>query len=191
LRSSGAANPPGDEDPSGDFLFPGGGRGSPSRVDLPFGRALEIGRTIALVFGIGVAVLLLAVIAAAVRDRFARRAGGVLVVAAAAPPGAASGGASGSGGPPDPEALARDGLFAEAIRALLALAVDGVARRRGSAFSAALTSREVLARAALEGGSKEALRSLVFAVERCLFGGAFAGRAEFEAARAAARSLAP
>lgn len=156
-------------------------------VELPVAGALAIGETIAIVFAIGVGVLALALVAAAVRDRFARRERGAEPVVVLPKGPRAAGGAP--GGPADPEALASAGLFAEAIRALLLLAVDDVARRRGSAFPAALTSREVLASAALAGDRAQALRGLVLAVERSLFGGAAAGRAEFESARDAARSV--
>lgn len=94
-------------------------------------------------------------------------------------------------GPPPTEdeviALARAGRFSEAIHLLLlrALARIGAARRGG--LSRALTSREVLRAAGVEGEAYRSLGDLVLAVERSHFGGRLTTQADFDASHDAYR----
>ena len=84
--------------------------------------------------------------------------------------------------PDDPELLAREGRFAEAIHALLLRALLELTRRTGSpAASPAATSREVLRGAGLAPDAKEALAPLVGAVEWMYFGRGTAGAEEYAA----------
>src|SRR5262245_9333178 len=80
----------------------------------------------------------------------------------------------------DPDVLARNGQFAEAIHALLLGALRELGRRAGSvAASPATTSREVLQSAVLAPETRAALRPLVTAVERVHFGWGQAGVEEY------------
>jgi hypothetical protein len=73
--------------------------------------------------------------------------------------------------PDDPEVLAQEGRFAEAIHALLLRALMELGRRTGSgAVPPASTSREVLKSASLGPAAREALVPLVGAVEWMYFG---------------------
>lgn len=72
---------------------------------------------------------------------------------------------------PDPEALAGEGRFGEAVHALLLHALVVLVRRRDVRLPVSLTSREVLAASGLEGAPRQALGELVAAVERFLFAG--------------------
>jgi hypothetical protein len=84
--------------------------------------------------------------------------------------------------PDDPELLAREGRFAEAIHALLLRALSELGRGTGSpAASPAATSREVLRSAGLAPDAKEALAPLVGAVEWMHFGRGTAGAEEYAA----------
>jgi hypothetical protein len=90
-------------------------------------------------------------------------------------------------GPPgeDAEALAAEGRYSDAIHALLL----GVLARRGG-LHPAWTSREALKRLRLEPTGREALGEIVALVERTLFGGLPATRADYESARARREAIA-
>jgi hypothetical protein len=80
----------------------------------------------------------------------------------------------------EPERLAREGRFAEAIHLLLLAALRDLDRRRaGAAGGPAWTSREVLRSAALSGEMKDLLAPLVATVERVHFGRAAAGPEDY------------
>ena len=72
---------------------------------------------------------------------------------------------------PDPDLLARDGQFAEAIHALLLRSLVLVSRRLGLTWPRSLTSREILHQGALPGEAREQLLKLVQRVEVHHFGG--------------------
>jgi len=81
---------------------------------------------------------------------------------------------------PDPDALARNGEYADAIHALLLHALERLIRSRKLVLPRSLTSRE----AATVLSNIEPLRRLVGAVERCRFGHDRPGPTEYdEAAR--------
>lgn len=84
---------------------------------------------------------------------------------------------------PDPEALAKEGRFAEAAHALLLRAIERVAASRPRS----LTAREVLASATP--ALRPALAPLVDAVERSRFGGRPLDGEKYAALRAAARGI--
>ena len=70
-----------------------------------------------------------------------------------------------------PARLAAEGRYAEAIHALLLLAIQRHASRLDPPPPESATSREVLRVLPLEGPAREALRELVAEVELSLFGG--------------------
>ena len=84
---------------------------------------------------------------------------------------------------PDPEALAAQGRFAEAIHILLLRALTELGRRGKGLVPDSLTSREILRRVHLPPGAGEALGELVRAVEISHFGGADTGRFDYEQCR--------
>lgn len=81
--------------------------------------------------------------------------------------------------PGDPEALAREGRFNEAVHALLLGLLLGIEAR----LSASWTSREIARRAELPERAAEPLSGLVSLVERGLFAGESLTAADFERAR--------
>jgi hypothetical protein len=83
---------------------------------------------------------------------------------------------------PDPDRLAGEGRWAEAVHALLLRAVDDVGRRAGR-LPPALTAREIAARAALADDARRALGALVAAGERAHFGGAAVGEPDYRSCR--------
>jgi len=70
---------------------------------------------------------------------------------------------------PDPEALAAEGRFGEAVHALLLHAVPLLDSRRRSPWPPGATGREMAAAVDLEGAPRRALALLVAAVEHFLF----------------------
>ncbi len=84
---------------------------------------------------------------------------------------------------PDPEALAAQERFAEAIHIYLLCALVELGRRGKGLVPDSLTSREILRRVHLPPGAGEALGELVRAVEISHFGGADAGRYDYERCR--------
>jgi hypothetical protein len=80
---------------------------------------------------------------------------------------------------PDHGRLAAKGRFADAIRALLAIAWADLERRTTAGFPPALTSREILSRAALPKSALPALLRLVRSVEATTFGGRDATDADY------------
>jgi hypothetical protein len=86
----------------------------------------------------------------------------------------------------DPDGLARQGRFAEAIHALLLRAIDELDAGRARP---ALTSRELLRRSRLGRDARDALGALVTAVEWGHFGAKPVGLADYEASLAAYRRL--
>lgn len=91
---------------------------------------------------------------------------------------------------PDPELLAREGRFGDAVHALLLHALAAVARRRRTPVPASWTSREVLRDLDLPAEPRGALGELVAAVERYLFAGLPLGADDWERCRGAYRRLA-
>jgi len=87
----------------------------------------------------------------------------------------------------DPEQLAAEGRFAEAIHELLLRALRGLARSIGG-LTRGLTSREILPRAPV-GAPRAALQELVAAVELHEFGAHELTARDFERCRAAAAAL--
>ncbi len=79
----------------------------------------------------------------------------------------------------EPERLAAQGLYDEAIHALLLLAIGAIARRPGGAAPRGLTSRELLRALPLDQAAAHALAALVTAVELTRFGGAAALEADY------------
>ena len=91
----------------------------------------------------------------------------------------------------DPDELARRGLFAEAVHALLVNAIALLRTEERVAMKPSMTSRELLACLELSGKRLEALRYLVAKVEISIFGGRDLDRAEYVAARGRFRELHP
>lgn len=83
------------------------------------------------------------------------------------------------------EALAGAGRFDEAVHVLLLRALDLLARQAGLTLPPSLTSREVLARLPLTPGARQALATLVEAVEVSRFGGRALNADAWQQARAA------
>ena len=79
------------------------------------------------------------------------------------------------------QVLARQGRFTEAIRLLLAAALEILRLRDGMALSVSLTSREILGRSPIAKRARGALSRLVLAVELSTFGGRAADRGGFDA----------
>jgi hypothetical protein len=131
---------------------------------------------------VGVLLLVLLLLGVTRRGGLAEERVAVPFVAS---PAAADPGAPFEGG--DPEALAAQGRFAEAIHALLLRALRGLARALGG-FARGLTSREILPRAPA-GAPRAALEELVGTVERHEFGAQPLSAADFERCRSAAALL--
>ncbi|HEU4537578.1 MAG TPA: hypothetical protein VFS00_25840 [Polyangiaceae bacterium] len=95
----------------------------------------------------------------------------------------------GEGGPPvaisRADALALEGRYEEAVRALFVAALAKVDLCADSALTSTRVSREVLDLSRLEGEVHEALGEFVVAVERTLFGGLAANAADYERCSAA------
>lgn len=131
---------------------------------------------------VGALLLLLLLLGVTRRGGLAEERAAVPIVA---PPAAVDPGAPFEGG--DPEALAAQGRFAEAIHALLLRALRGLARALGG-FARGLTSREIVPRAPA-GAPRAALEELVAAVERHEFGAQPLSAADFERCASAAALL--
>ena len=87
----------------------------------------------------------------------------------------------------DPDALAAEGRFAEAIHALLLRALRGLARSIGG-IARGLTSREIIPRSPA-GAARAALEELVGTVERHEFGAQPLSAADFQRCRSVAAAL--
>jgi hypothetical protein len=83
------------------------------------------------------------------------------------------------------DALARQGLFAEAIHHLLFRSVEDIANRRPALIQPALTSRELAAAAAIPGRAREPFAAIALLVERSLFGGRPVNEGDWRMAREA------
>jgi hypothetical protein len=83
------------------------------------------------------------------------------------------------------DALAREGLFAEAIHHLLFRSVEDIARRRPALVRPALTSRELSAAQGIPARARELFAGIARLVERSLFGGREVGENDWQAARQA------
>lgn len=83
------------------------------------------------------------------------------------------------------DALAGEGLFAEAIHRLLFRSVEDVARRRPALVRPALTSRELAAAEGVPGRARELFSHIARLVERSLFGGRAVDEADWLSARQA------
>jgi hypothetical protein len=81
----------------------------------------------------------------------------------------------------DPDALACQGRFTEAVHALLLAALAEVVRRSRPAPPTSLTSRELLAAARLPDAARGSLGRLVAVVEPALYGGRRPGLPDYEA----------
>ncbi|MHC4547659.1 MAG: DUF4129 domain-containing protein [Planctomycetota bacterium] len=89
----------------------------------------------------------------------------------------------------DPEGLARQRRYTDAIHALLLNVLLDLVARLKAPLLPAWTSREVLARLQLAAEGRAALRGLVLAVERTHFGGAAADAEEYRRCAELARTL--
>lgn len=83
------------------------------------------------------------------------------------------------------DALAAQGLYAEAVHHLLFRSVEDIARRRPRLVRPALTSRELAAAHAIPAAARDLFARIAALVERSLFGGRPVGETEWSAARAA------
>lgn len=81
------------------------------------------------------------------------------------------------------DALALDGLYAEAIHHLLFRSIEDIASRRPGAIRPALTSREIGASQVIPPRARELFTGIAELVERTVFGGRPAGEADWIAAR--------
>jgi hypothetical protein len=153
----------GEEPTSGCGCRPGAGAGG-------------IGNLLLLVIGGGALLLLLSWLA---NELLGRRGGGSDVIV----PGALADGDADAALTEKPlddaDELAKKGRYGEAIRVLLLRTLAELARR--VAVPASLTSREVLAQAPVPDRARDALRSLVVAVEISHFGGAVPGADDYRA----------
>jgi hypothetical protein len=84
----------------------------------------------------------------------------------------------------DADRFASAGDWAAAIHVLLLTSIDLLRRRLGQAIPAAMTSRELLARAEVAAAARGDFAALVSAGELCHFGGRPADRAFYERCRA-------
>jgi len=80
----------------------------------------------------------------------------------------------------DPRRLAVEGRYKDAMHALLLLAVNRLSRRSGVDPARSWTSRELVRRLLLPDRARDALRSLVHAVEVSHFGGADVEAADYD-----------
>jgi hypothetical protein len=83
------------------------------------------------------------------------------------------------------DALAAEGLYAEAVHHLLFRSVEDLARRRPRLVRPALTSRELAAADAVPPAARELFARIARLVERSLFGGRAVGEPDWTNARAA------
>lgn len=83
------------------------------------------------------------------------------------------------------DALAREGLFAEAIHHLLFRSVEDIANRRPALVQPARTSRELAAAPAIPGRAREQFAAIARQVEHSLFGGRPVGEGDWLQAREA------
>jgi len=83
------------------------------------------------------------------------------------------------------DALADQGLYAEAVHHLLFRSVEDLARRRPRLVRPALTSRELAAAEAVPSTARELFARIAGLVERSLFGGRPVGEPDWTEARAA------
>ena len=148
---------------------------APPPIRIPLPSSLLAAVAVAIVVASALAFLL---------HRLPGRSGLPLPDVPAARPARARPARAGSGD--DPERLAAQGRFAEAIHALLLRALAGLEEY---AAKPALTSREVLRGSRLGRDARSALGVLVSAVERAHFGRKAAGPAEYEACLAEFRRL--
>jgi hypothetical protein len=81
--------------------------------------------------------------------------------------------------PAQAETMAHEGRYADAVRVLLHASLARLAAVGRSVVATDTTSREALARAALDDSARSALYELVLAVEASLFGGAAIGRDDY------------
>jgi hypothetical protein len=92
-------------------------------------------------------------------------------------------GPTGAVAPGDPDGLAAEGRFGEAIHALFLhtlLALPDRSRPNGGRFPPGTTGRELVTAAALDGPRRAALEGLLQAVERWLFGAFVPARGDYE-----------
>lgn len=155
-------------------------RTEPARTPPPAPRTGPGLRTFGqLLWWLLVGVLVILALAWAAREWSERRRLAAGRAAPAAPSSVPAPGASPEPAAADPEALAAEGRYADAIHALL-LAL--LARHGG--LRPAWTSREALRRLRLGDEGRKALAGVVALVERTRFGGRRAERADYERARA-------
>ncbi|HEX7693353.1 MAG TPA: DUF4129 domain-containing protein [Sphingomonas sp.] len=83
------------------------------------------------------------------------------------------------------DALAAQGLFAEAVHHLLFRSIEDIRHRRPQAVRPALTSRELAAASAIPAGARDLFASIARHVERSLFGGRPVSADDWQAARSA------
>jgi hypothetical protein len=83
------------------------------------------------------------------------------------------------------DALAAQGLYAEAVHHLLFRSVEDMARRRPRVVRPALTSRELAAAEAIPSAARDLFARIARLVERSLFGGRPVAEPDWSAARAA------
>jgi hypothetical protein len=83
------------------------------------------------------------------------------------------------------DALAAEGLYAEAVHHLLFRSVEDLANRRPRLVRPALTSRELAAAEAVPAAARELFARIARLVERSLFGGRPVGEPDWATARAA------
>lgn len=88
------------------------------------------------------------------------------------------------------DSLAREGRLDEAVHVLLLRAIEELRAQLDPSLPESLTSREVLRRLSLPAAARSALRLLVEAVERSLFGGRPTRPEDYEACRRSYRTLA-
>jgi uncharacterized protein DUF4129 len=87
------------------------------------------------------------------------------------------------------DALAGQGLYAEAVHHLLFRSVEDIAKRRPRVVRPALTSRELAAAEAVPPAARDLFARIARLVERSLFGGRAVGEGDWSAARAAYADL--
>lgn len=81
------------------------------------------------------------------------------------------------------DALAREGLFADAIHHLLFRSVEDIQRRRPNLVRPAITSRELAVADGIPSRARELFAAIARMVERSLFGGREVGESDWLAAR--------
>jgi len=88
------------------------------------------------------------------------------------------------------DALAAEGLYAEAAHLLLLRSVEDIQKRQPKALRVSLTTREIAALNAIPEGARPAFRNIGRVVERSLFGAAPVGAADFADCRSAYEAFA-